>query len=200
MEKKKLLIGFLDYVSVAFLLFIFILAWFNLNLTDMPWYGTLGTLLLVIFSVFAVFAMLEKRGHRRMSLIFCVLLVLLSVPSAMHISSGSLSFSETILFYARQVYMPLLAGSSLFLLLKRQRLWRMILRWGVRAYAVLGVMLGSIVIYAGVRDLLQESVGVELVPGLTEFLMFLTIVALVLATVGLIANPLYVVWRFTSSD
>ena len=205
---RKWVVTIFDWLAVVLSFLIFMTAWFNGNLTDMPWYGLLVVLLLAIFSVLAVFAVLTVRGHRRVSIGFAIVLLLLGVPSMMHVSSGDMSFIEMVLFYVKQVYIPLLAIGSLFLLLKRQQLWRRVLRWSARAYAALGVAVGLVLLYRNITQLplslpddITSTADMPIpVDTLATMLMIVTIVGFVLTIFGLIVSPLYIAWRTTRQD
>ena len=173
------------------------LAWFNGNLTDMPWYGLLVTIILAITSVLAVFAVLEMRGHRRIAVAFTVLLLLLSIPSMMHYSFGVLTVPEAVMFYVKQIYLPILAATSLFFLLKKRAAWQTVLRWGIRVYAVFGIMIGTIILHA---ELTRNMSTAGLNDDMATVLSIIAIVGTVLTVSGLIINPLYVVWRNAVRD
>ena len=198
MSKNAITRGLLDYGSIAVAFLIFMLAWFNGNLTDMPWYELAAVILLAALSALAVFAMLEVRGHRRAAIAFAGLLLLMSVPSMMHRSFGPLSTIEMMLFYLKQIYLPLLAGFSLVVLLKRKRqVWRALLRWGTRLYTGLGVMLGTIILH---NELTREAPVeinqlAEMHGDITTFFAVITIIGTILTVIGLIVNPLYIAWR-----
>ena len=197
MNKKELLKKILDYVSIAVSFLIFFFAWFNGNLTDMPWYGLLLVIALTITAALGVFAMLEIRNHKRLAIAFGVLLLLMSVPSIAHRALGFSSGLEAAVFYLKQVYIPLLAGSALFLLLKKQRkTWRALLRWGARLYAALGITLGTVVLYTNFTQNTPpplETAGIS--DEIATFLTIAMIIGIILIVIGLLINPLYVVWR-----
>ena len=198
MKEKKIYITLFDYGSIVLSFLIFILAWFNGNLTDMPWYGLLLTIALSIATALAIFSILDLHRHRRLAIAFSIILLILSIPSLMHFSFRTLSIPEIIVFYLKQVYMPLLAGTALLLLLKKKwSPWQVLLRWGSRAYAVLGIMLGTIILHTELtRDTAPEIAKlVESNDEAATAFAIVTIVGIVLAVVGLIINPLYVVWR-----
>ena len=181
---------------MAFL--IFMLAWFNGNLTDMPWYELAAVILLAALSALAVFAMLEVRGHRRVAIAFAGLLLLMSVPSMMHRSFGPLSTAEMTLFYLKQIYIPLLAGFSLVALLKRkQQVWHTLVRWGTRLYTGLGSMLGTVILHNELTRTQPVEIAqlAEVHSGVTTFFAVITIVGTILTVIGLIVNPLYIAWR-----
>lgn len=203
MKKKKTHITLLDYGSVVLSFLIFMLAWFNGNLTDMPWYGLLLTIALTTAAALTIFSVLDLHGHRRIAIGFSIMLLLLSIPSTMHHSSGSLSVPETILFYLKQVYIPVLAATSLFLLLKKkQSIWKALLRWGSRVYAVLGILLGTIILHTEItRNIVPEAANIaESNSEVATILVVVTVIGIILTVVGLIINPLYVVWRNTKED
>ena len=190
MKGRKTYITLFDYGSIVLSFLIFMLAWFNGNLTDMPWYGLLLTIALTIATALAIFSMLDLHGHRRIAIAFSVILLVLSVPSLMHRSYGSLSIPEAVVFYLKQVYIPLLAGTALFLLLKnRQPLWQALLRWGSRIYAVLGIMIGTIILHTEITKFAESNNETA------AALAVLTAIGVVLVVAGLIINPLYIVWR-----
>ena len=200
-KKKKIHIAVFDYGSIVLSFLIFMLAWLNSNLTDMPWYGSLLTITLSITAVLAIFSILNIHKHKRLAVVFGSVLLLLSIPSAMHRAYGSLSVPEIVVFYAKQVYMPLLAGIALFCLLREKGwlLWQALLRWGSRAYAVLGILLGTLIIYT---ELTQETPPevtalAEQSSEIAAAFAVVTVIGIVLAIAGLIVNPLYVVWRNT---
>ena len=198
MKKNKAYLPFLDYGSIVLSFFIFMLAWFNGNLTDMPWYGLLLTIVFSIATALAIFSMLNLRRHRRVAVAFAIMLLILSVPSAMHRHFGVLSVPEIIMFYAKQVYLPILGGTALFLLLKKkEKLWQILLRWGSWVYAVLGATIGTIILYTELtRNTAPEMAEMAEITGeAMTTLAILTVVGIVLAIVGLIINPLYVLWR-----
>ena len=195
MNKKELLKRIFDYISIVVSFLIFFLAWFNGNLTDMPWYGLLLVIALTITAALGVFAMLEIRNHKRLVIAFSILLLLMSVPSVAHRALGFSSGFEAAVFYLKQVYIPLLAGSVLFLLLKKQqKTWQALLRWGTRLYAALGITLGTVVLYTHfTRNASLETAGVP--DEIAAVLTIAVIIGIVLTVIGLLLNPLYVVWR-----
>ena len=198
MSKNAITRGLLDYGSIAVAFLIFMLAWLNGNLTDMLWYELAAVILLVALSAVAVFAMLEVRGHRRVAIAFAGLLLLMSVPSMMHRSFGPLSTAEMILFYLKQIYIPLLAGFSLAALLKRKRqVWRTLLQWGTRLYTGLGIMLGTVILHNELTRTQPVEIAqlAEVHSGVTTFFAVITIVGTILTVIGLIVNPLYIAWR-----
>lgn len=200
MKRKEILKGIFDYISIVVSFLIFFLAWFNGNLTDMPWYGLLLVIALTTTAALGIFAMLEIRSHRRLALGFGILLLLMSVPSMAHRALGFSSGFEAAVFYLKQVYIPLLAGASLFLLLKKQRrTWQAVLRWGARLYAVLGVTLGIVVLYTNFTQTAPlETAGIpdKIVTAFT----IVMIIGVILTIIGLLINPLYVLWRNETRD
>lgn len=197
MKKKKTHIVAFDYGSIVLSFIIFMLAWLNGNLSDMPWYGLLLTILLSIATVLTIFSVLNMRGHRRLAIAFGIILLLLSVPSAMHRAYGELSIPETILFYTKQVYLPLLAGTALFCLFKKKMraLWQVLLQWGPRIYAVLGIMLGILILHAELTRSPEITYLAEQGGESATMIVVATGIGIILAVAGLILNPLYVVWR-----
>ena len=195
MKRKEVVKRILDYGSIVVSFLIFFLAWFNGNLTDMPWYGLLLVIVLTTTAALGVFAMLEVRKHKRLALAFGILLLLMSVPSIAHRAAGFSSGFEAAVFYLKQIYIPLLAGSVLFLLLKKQqKIWQTLLRWGTRLYAVLGIMLGTIVLHANfTQNTPLDTAGIpdEIATALTIAM----IIGIILTVIGLLINPLYIVWR-----
>ena len=184
-----------DYGSIVVSFLIFFLAWFNGNLTDMPWYGLLLVIALTITAALGVFTMLEIRRHKRLAIAFGALLLLMSVPSMAHRALGFSSGFEAAVFYLKQVYIPLLAGSALLLLLKKQqKIWQTLLRWGARLYAVLGVMLGTVVLYTNFTQTTPLEIA-EVPDEIAAALTIAMIIGIVLTVVGLLINPLYIVWR-----
>ncbi|MCY4576969.1 MAG: hypothetical protein OXB96_00850 [Candidatus Kaiserbacteria bacterium] len=199
MEREGLLVKIFDYGAIVLSFFVFMLTWFNGNLTAMPWYGLLLVIVFATMAALGVFAMLRVRAHRRGAIAFGVLLLLMSVPSMLHRSFGSLSVAEMTAFYLKQVYVPLLAGTSLFLLLKNQdKTWQILLRWGTRLYAVLGTMLGTMLLY---QNTFSPSVSLESAPEEVQTMLAVSMfVGIVLAVAGLMIAPLYIVWRNTTQD
>ena len=195
MKRKETVKGIFDYGSITVSFLIFFLAWFNGNLTDMPWYGLLLVIVLTTTAALGVFAMLEVRNHRRLAFAFGILLLLMSVPSMAHHAAGFSSGVEAAVFYLKQIYIPLLAGSALFLLLKKQqKAWQALLRWGTRLYAVLGIMLGIIVLHTNLtQNTPLDTAGIpdEIATALTIAM----IIGIILTVIGLLINPLYIVWR-----
>ena len=198
MKEKKAHIATLDYISVALSFLIFMLAWLNGNLTDMPWYGLLLVVALSIAAIVTIFSVLDLRRHRQIAIAFSIILLLFSIPSMMHRLVGFLSTPEAIMFYAKQVYLPLLAGTTLFLLMKKRKpLPQVLLRWGPRIYAVLGIMLGILILHAELTRSITSEIAraAELSAGEATTFTIVTGVGIALAVTGLIINPLYVVWR-----
>ena len=187
-----------DWLSIVFSFVVFFFAWLNANLTDLPWHGLCVALLLGALSVLAVFALLEVRGYVRVVVGFGVLLLLLSIPSVAHVSFVEMSVVETILFYAKQVYLPVLAIGSLLLSLRFRQAWRIVVRWAVRVYAVFGIALGIVLLYYNVFT--TEPSVVSTSPEVSSVLSFIMFIGIVLTVFGLILNPLYAVWRVSSRD
>ncbi len=200
MQRKEVVKGIFDYTSIVVSFLIFFLAWFNGNLTDMPWYGLLLVIVLTTTAALGVFAMLEIRNHKRLAIALGVLLLLMSVPSMAHHALGFSSGLEAAVFYLKQIYIPLLAGGSLFLLLKKQqKTWQVLLRWGTRLYALLGTTIGIVLLYNNfIQNAPIETAGVpdEIATALTIAM----IVGIILTVIGLLINPLYVVWRNETRD
>lgn len=198
MKRKEILKGIFDYISILISFLIFFLAWFNGNLTDMPWYGLLLVIALTTTAALGIFAMLEIRSHTRLALGFGILLLLMSVPSMAHHALGFSSGFEAAVFYLKQVYIPLLAGGSLFLLLKKQRrTWQALLRWGTRLYAALGITLGTFVLYTNFTQYTPppslETAGIP--DKIATIFTIIMIIGVILTIIGLLINPLYVLWR-----
>ena len=195
MKRKEVMKGIFDYTSIVVSFLIFFFAWFNGNLTDMPWYGLLLVIALTITAALGFFAILEIRNHKRLAIAFGVLLLLMSVPSMAHRALGFSSGFEAAVFYLKQVYIPLLAGSVLFLLLKKQqKTWQALLRWGTRLYAAFGITLGVVVLYMNfTQNTPIETAGIpdEIATALTIAM----IIGIILTIIGLLINPLYVLWR-----
>ena len=201
MEKRKTLKRFLDYGSIVASFLIFMSIWpshINLHAGKhglLQYKLLLMTTLLVGFSVLAIFAVLEIHKHQRIAVVFSVLLLILGIPFVLHRSFDPVFVTETVALYAKNIYIPLLASSSLFLLVKHKNLWQSVLRWSMRIYAVFGVIVGTIILYANIAEILREIEG-----GLTEHSSgIITMLAIGLIVVVLIImNPLYLAWRTSS--